>query len=80
MLPTVICFSTFVLSGMVSHVDRAKRGLVTVLNQLAVFYNLVLGVARDSTATDVRGAFKKLSKIATLTVVVEATNTKRLST
>ena len=47
---------------MASYVDRAGRALVTLLNQLAVFYNLVLGVTRDSTDTDVRGALKKLSK------------------
>ena len=47
---------------MVSHVDRAKRALVTLLNQLAVLYKLVLGVTRDSTDTEVRGAHKKLSR------------------
>ena len=47
---------------MVSHVDRAKRALVTLLNRLAVLYKLVLGVTRDSTDTEVRGAYKKLSR------------------
>ena len=47
---------------MVSHLDRAKRALVTLLNQLAVLYKLVLGVTRDSTDTEARGAYKKLSR------------------
>ena len=47
---------------MVSNVDRAKRALVTLLNQLAALYNLVLGVTRDSTNTEARGAYKTLSK------------------
>ena len=44
-----------------SNLDLAKRALVTLLNRLAVLYNLVLGVTRESSDADVRGAFKKLS-------------------
>ena len=47
---------------MVSHAGRAERDLVTLLNQLAVRYNLVLGVTRDSSDTEVRGAYTKLSR------------------
>ena len=39
-----------------------KRDLVTLLNLLAVLNDLVLGVTRDSTDTEVRGAYKKLSR------------------
>ena len=51
---------------MVSHVDRAKRALVILLSQLAVLYKLVLCVTRDSTDTEVRGAYKKLSRTCRL--------------
>ena len=47
---------------MVSNVDLAKRALVTLLNSLAALYNLVLGVTRESSDADVRGAYKKLSR------------------
>ena len=73
LLATFACFSTFVLAGMVSYVDRAGRALVTLLNQLAVFYNLVLGVTRDSTVRCVVRARRCLKGAA-----VEATSTKEL--
>ena len=47
---------------MVSQAGRVKRALVSLLNQLAVLYNLVLGVTRDPSDTEVRGAYKKLSR------------------
>ena len=55
-------FQLFVCSLMVSNLDCAKRALVTLLNRLAALYNLVLGVTRESSDADVRGAYKKLSR------------------
>ena len=63
---------------MVSHVDRAKRALVTLLNQLAVLYKLVLGVTRDSTNLRYVVLTRSCLESATLTVAAEATSTKRL--
>ena len=62
LLDTFTLFYTFLSAGMVSIVDRVKRALVTLLNQLAALCNLVLGVTRGSTYTEVRGAFKTLSR------------------
>ena len=55
-------FQLFVFTVMVSRLDQAKRALVMLLNRLAALYNLVLGVTRDSSEADVRGAYKRLSR------------------
>ena len=47
---------------MVSAVDVAKRALVTLLLRVAALYSLTLGVKRDSPDSEVKRAFRSLSK------------------
>ena len=49
---------------MVSVVDAAKRALVSLLLRLASLYSLTLGVKRDSPDTEVKSAFRRVSKKA----------------
>ena len=49
---------------MVSSVETAKRMLVTLLKSLAVIYSVVLGLTRESTDTQVKAAYKKVSRRA----------------
>ncbi len=50
------CFAT-----MVSTVDLAKRALVKLLLQLAAAYHIALSLTRDSPATAVKSAFRKVA-------------------
>ena len=47
---------------MVSAIDAAKRVLVSLLKTLAAAYGLTIGLARESSDTDVRSAYRKLSR------------------
>ena len=49
---------------MVSSVDIAKRMFVTLLKSLAGIYSVVLGLTRESTDTQVKAAYKKVSRRA----------------
>ena len=46
---------------MVSNLEIAKRVLVTLLKSLAGIYSVVLGLTRESTNTQVKAAYKKVS-------------------
>ena len=46
---------------MVSNLETAKRVLVTLLKSLAGIYSVVLGLTRESTNTQVKAAYKKVS-------------------
>ena len=50
------------VQAMVSAVDVAKRALVTLLLRVAALYSLTLGVKRDSPDSEVKRAFRSLSK------------------
>ena len=47
---------------MVSAVDRTKRALVTLLKSLALAYGVTLQITRESSDTQVRSAFRKVSR------------------
>ena len=49
---------------MVSSIETAKRMFVTLLKSLAVIYSVVLGLTRESTDTQVKAAYKKVSRRA----------------
>ena len=49
---------------MVSRIETAKRMFVTLLKSLAVIYSVVLGLTRESTDTQVKAAYKKVSRRA----------------
>ena len=49
---------------MVSAIDRAKRALVTLLKSLATAYGIVLNIKRDSPDTEIRSAYRKVSRKA----------------
>jgi hypothetical protein len=57
-----ICIPSF--TRMVSSVDIAKRMLVTLLKSLAGIYGVVLGLTRESTDTQVKAAYKQVSRRA----------------
>ena len=57
-----ICIPSF--TRMVSSVDIAKRMLVTLLKSLAGIYSVVLGLTRESTDTQVKAAYKQVSRRA----------------
>ena len=46
---------------MVSNLEIAKRVLATLLKSLAGIYSVVLGLTRESTNTQVKAAYKKVS-------------------
>ena len=46
---------------MVSNLETAKRVLVTLLKSLVGIYSVVLGLTRESTNTQVKAAYKKVS-------------------
>ena len=50
-------------SGMPSTIDACKRALVTLLRKLAAKYNLTLNVARESSDSDVKAAFKRVRAV-----------------
>ena len=49
------------LIQMVSNLEIAKRVLATLLKSLAGIYSVVLGLTRESTNTQVKAAYKKVS-------------------
>ena len=49
---------------MVSVVDTAKRALVTLIKSLAAIYSVTVTLTRDSADSEVKAAYKKVSRKA----------------